>query len=418
MPHFLPLLPRHLLTLGMIVALALCAAPLQAQSDAAPEGPPRIALLATYYQKNSHADAIGTKFIEGFPLMDGSVRQPRVEIVSMWIDQTTDDDLGHQKAAQHDIPIHDTIREALTLGGDDLAVDGVLFIGEHGDYPRNRFGSKMYPRLRILDQVFTVFDEVGRSVPVFNDKMLSHNWFDAKWVIDRAADLDVPLMAGSVLPVSPRVPEMEHEKGVKIAEAVAVGYGSIDAYGFHVLEMLQCMVERRAGGETGVASVRCVQGEEVYELAERGVFSMELVEAACEGAERRRGRTMRENEPNPTAMIIDYRDGTRAAALIATRHVGEFWGYAARLDDGRIVRTEFRLDEDSGLFPHFSYQCLNLERMFLTGEPVIPAERTLVTSGILDAALRSLKNDGETYPTPHMMDLTYQPPADEVIRPR
>ena len=46
--------------------------------------------------------------------------------------------------------IYPTIAEALTRGGEQLAVDGVLVIGEHGRYPRNEKGQYSLSSLRIL----------------------------------------------------------------------------------------------------------------------------------------------------------------------------------------------------------------------------------------------------------------------------
>ena len=46
-------------------------------------------------------------------------------------------DIGRELAESHGVPIYQSIRQALTLGGNELAVDGVLLIGEHGDYPYN-----------------------------------------------------------------------------------------------------------------------------------------------------------------------------------------------------------------------------------------------------------------------------------------
>ena len=46
--------------------------------------------------------------------------------------------------------IYPTIAEALTLGGSKLAVDGVVVVGEHGNYPRNEKGQTAIPPLGIL----------------------------------------------------------------------------------------------------------------------------------------------------------------------------------------------------------------------------------------------------------------------------
>ena len=93
----------------------------------------KIAAIITEYRPRSHADVIVTKFLKGFPTDDGLI-PPRVEIASMYIDQFPENDIGRDLAAEHDVPIYPSIVKALTLGGRELAVDGVLLIGEHGDY--------------------------------------------------------------------------------------------------------------------------------------------------------------------------------------------------------------------------------------------------------------------------------------------
>ena len=53
---------------------------------------------------------------------------------------------GKGGTAFEGIPIFDTVSEALTLGGKELAVDGVVLVGEHGIYHSNLKGQKYYPR--------------------------------------------------------------------------------------------------------------------------------------------------------------------------------------------------------------------------------------------------------------------------------
>src|SRR5262249_46658156 len=97
----------------------------------------------------------------------------------------------------------------------------------------------------------------------FNDKHLAATWDDAKWMYDRARKLMFPLLAGSSLPVTWRKPDLVLPKGCELTGAVQIGYGPFEGYGFHALESLQCMVERRAGGETGVKAVTCHSGKTV-----------------------------------------------------------------------------------------------------------------------------------------------------------
>src|SRR5690606_34969898 len=227
--------------------------------------------------------------------------------------------------------------------GDSLAVDGVIYIGEHGDFPYNRLHQKMYPRLNYLEQIFRVFDASKRSVPLYTDKAFSYSWLDSMWIYNRGKELNVPMMAGSSAPYWWRDPDLVHPIGAKITEAVAIGYASLDAYGFHVVEILQCMVERRAGGETGVTSVEGLKGNDVWAAIDSGKISLQLVNAACDKIKNKATGSMRELVKIPYAVIVNYKDGTKGAILMLNEYVNSGWAYAAKVG-GKIEATEFVLD--------------------------------------------------------------------------
>ena len=380
----------------------------------------RIAVIVTAIfpsDLGSHGGLIVPKFASGFPTTDG-VAEPQVDLVSMYIDQPHWTDMAQELAAEHDITIYNSIRAALTLTHQgrpghwtpedekrpgDLAVDGVLIVAEHGDYAGNEQGRHLYPRRYFFEQVYGVFAMSGRSVPVFNDKHLAYNWADSLWMYQRARELDVPFMAGSSLPVGHRDPELEHELETPIQEAIAVGYihpflFGLDSYGFHGLEALQCMVERRRGGETGIAAVQCLEGDAVWEAARDGVWSRELAEAAEAPAEPKEHGSMEDNCKEPVVFLIEYADGLRGATLLLPGHLESF-GYAARVN-GRIEATGFNLL--GGLDRPFSYQGLNVQEMFLTGRPQYPVERTLLVSGALDALMESRHRGHVRVETSHL----------------
>ena len=48
---------------------------------------------------------------------DEGLLEPRVQIVSLYIDQIAADDVGQQLAAEYGITLFSSIRDALTLGG-------------------------------------------------------------------------------------------------------------------------------------------------------------------------------------------------------------------------------------------------------------------------------------------------------------
>ncbi|MEZ5396375.1 MAG: hypothetical protein R2724_26725 [Bryobacterales bacterium] len=126
------------------------------------------------------------------------------------VDQVGDNDVSRDCAKRHpEMKIYPSIAEALTLGGSKLAVDGVLLIGEHGNYPRNEKGQRLYPRYEFFEEIMKVYRDSGRSVPLFNDKHLSWNWDWAKQMYDQSKELGFAFMAGSSLPVTWRTPPLE-----------------------------------------------------------------------------------------------------------------------------------------------------------------------------------------------------------------
>src|SRR5262245_26446738 len=221
-----------------------------------------IAAIVTVYRRHSHADVIVGKILEGYDHQGGP--GPNLRLASLYVDQHPDGDMSRDLARKHGFPLFDTIESALTLGGKQLAVNGVLCIGEHGKYETNARGQILYPRRRFFEEVAKTFVTYKKSVPVFNDKHLADRWSDAQWMYDKARELFVPFMAGSSVPLTWRRPALQLPRNAELVEAVQVGYGPFEGYGFHALEGLQCMVERRRGGETGVKAVQCLQGEEMW----------------------------------------------------------------------------------------------------------------------------------------------------------
>ena len=375
----------------------------------------KIAAIVTTFFPGSHADLLVSRFVKGFPTPSGVIA-PKVDVVSMYMDQAHPRDIGVELARDHGIELFPSIRSALTVSQPprghwptaqgweigEMAVDGVLIIAEHGDYAPNERGRQMYPRRHFFEQVCGMIGLSGRPVPVFNDKHLAYSWDDARWMYDRAADLDIPFMAGSSLPVTGRTPELDHETGAPIDEALALGHfhpypNGLDSYGFHGLEALQCMVERRRGGETGIAAVRCIEGRAVWDAAERGLWPRDLAaEAESRIADVEPAR-MEDNCVRPALFELEYADGLRAFTLMLDRHIKGF-AYAARVNN-QTVSTGFHTIGSHGGEP-FTAQGLAIQEMFLTGQPQYPVERTLLTTGAHAALMDSRHLGGIRIETP------------------
>jgi hypothetical protein len=358
----------------------------------------KIAAIITEYRPNSHADVIVTKYLRGFPTDDG-LQTPRTDLASMYVDQFADTDLSRGMSNEFGVPIYGSIVQALTLGGKELAVDGVLLIGEHGDYAWNEKEQQLYPRKYFMEQICGVLATSNRAVPIFNDKHLAYNWHDARWMYDRAKELGAPFMAGSSLPVGWRSPWLELDLETPVEEAVAIGFSGLDIYGFHTLEVLQCMVERRSDGETGVSAVTCLEGDAVWEAARKGLWSRDLADAACACIREKPAGGMEEHCTNPALFLVEYRDGLKGAVLMLNGYVQDL-AFACR-SNGETRAAEFYL-QNGPPHTHFSYLSLNIEEMFLTGKPAYPVERTLLTTGTLDAALESRYQGHVRLETPHL----------------
>lgn len=390
---------RAFLASSMTTALAM------AQNTSAPK---KIAAIMTEYRPGSHADVVVGKYLEGFN-QDDQPPYPRSKVVAMFTEQVPQTDLSRSRAKKYNVPIYRTVADALTLGGDQLAVDGVLLIGEHGDYPTNDKEQKLYPRFEMFLKITDVFRQSGRSVPVFNDKHLSWNFRQAKRMVAISRELRFPMLAGSSAPVAWRVPAVDTPFGVRQNHAVAISYSGLDIYGFHVLEALQCMVERRSGGETGVRAVQCLQNQDCWNFIENTAWAKQLFEAALSRSNTRKSGNARDLVKEPAAFIIDYNDGLKAAAFLMTGMVEDF---TVAVDvDGQSGPLSTLMNLQN-MRPHHHFGCLvkNIEQMFETGKPPYPVERTLMTSAILDYALESRIQGYRKLETPQLAQVRYQTP--------
>lgn len=446
MPNDAPLLSRREALAGGAAALAILAAgtlpaePRPAEPPPAEPLPaeplrrrPRIAAAVTEYRTHSHAQNIVDRFLEGFG-WETRHHRPDVDVVSLCVDQQPAGDLSRERTMRHQqLKIYPTIAEALTLGGDRLAVDGVLLIGEHGNYPRNERGQTLYPRYEFFRQIVEVFERSGRSVPVFNDKHLSWNWDWAKEMVGVSRSLGFPLMAGSSLPVTWRMPASEMPWEAEIEEVFCIGPGKPDSYDFHLLEAVQCLAERRRGGETGVRRIQGLRGDKVWEAMRAGSWQAggwdpALLEAClCRSILLMPAReTFCHIYPeageiprlvaDPVAYRYEYADGLKATVFLADGLVGDIT-FAARLKGhDEPFSLAFYLGAGHEQQPNFFNPLVrHIEQMFLTGRVPYPIERTLLTTGLTAAGVESTWRGGGWLDTPHLA-LEYRVAPESTFR--
>ncbi len=381
----------------------------------------RLAIVTTIWKYLSHAQHMGDRFLVGYP-WNGRWHRPAMDVVSLYVDQKPEGDQSELRAGEFGFKVYHSIAEALRCGSGSLAVDGVLSIGEHGNYPTNEKGQILYPRYEFFEQVVDVFKKEGRGVPVFNDKHLSYSFEKASRMVAASKQLGFAMLAGSSLPVTWRLPPVELPLDCTIEEALMVGVGSSDPMDFHALEAMQCMLERRRNGETGVRAVQLIQGPAVWQAGRDGRWSRRLLEAALSRSTSRSGKGLEDGRPqdltrsgeleelvkDPAAYLIEYNDGLRATLLMINGAVQDFT-FACRVRGlEKIQSTQFLLP----VLPNVAYStCLmnKVEEMIASGAAPYPVERTQLTSGILDKCLESKVQGNKRLDTPQL-NVRYRPP--------
>jgi hypothetical protein len=378
----------------------------------------RLAAVVTEYRKYSHAQHLVDRFLFGYG-WEGRHHKPEMDVVSLYVDQRPQGDLSRPRAAEFPtLRIAGTIADALSRDGRTLDVDGVLLIGEHGNYPRNEKGQTLYPRYEFFAQIIDVFRKSGRSVPIFNDKHLSWSWERAQEMVATSRALAFPLMAGSSLPVTRRLPAIDFPFDGTPSEVMSIGYGKVDSYDFHVLETIQCMVERRKGGETGVAAVEAIRGDDVWTRMRAGSWQAggwdpELFNAClCRSIQLSSARPgysdvfpsaadVRKLVQTPVSYRVEYRDGLKATMLLLNGLVNDIT-FAARMRGERDVFSCLMYLPHRDVCNFFSPLVHQIETLFQTGKCPRPIERTLLTTGLTAAGMESLWRGQRRIETPHL----------------
>ncbi len=440
--------------------------------------PLRLAILGSVYHLGSNMQTIGDRFLVGYPY-DGDWHMPNVQVVSVYVDQRvrranaaptefervmsgTDrrgqrqhasehppiaqsaqqsqqrqpvqgleqpgpmSDLSEPRAQEFGFRLCRNIPEALRCGGSRIAVDAVLAIAEQGgDYPysSNDMGQILLPTYDWFEQCAHVFEEENHAVPYFNHKQLSFSFPEAQNMVSIAERLEFPLLAGSSMPVTWRLPDVDIPLGAPVQEAVMVGVGRFDGKDFDALDAMQSMLERRKGGETGVKAVQLLEGDDVWAARKVGRWSEDLMSSALSRSDTPLGLTVLDGRTqdlaapgvlpqlvkDPAAYCIEYNDGTRATLLMLNGAIKDF-NISARVKGHGLVSTQFFMPPP----PNQTYSaCLaaKIEQMYQARNAPYPVQRTLLTTGLLEACLTSRHRLNQRLETPQLA-MNYHPAAE------
>lgn len=452
------------------------------------QGPVRLAILGSTYSLGSNLQTIADRFLIGFPY-EGDWYKPNIQVVSLYVDErirrasatptefqlaisgktrlqaqpqspsptqpasstgkrpvnerwepiapASEDrglsrDLSDARAQQFGFRLCRNIPEALRCGGDRIAVDAVLTIVEQCEeypYSINDKGQVLLPRYDFFQQCVQVFETEKRSVPYFNHKQLSFSFDEAQEMVKTAERLKFPLMSGSSMSVTWRLPDVDVPFGARVEEAVMVGFGNYDGMDFDALEAMQAMLERRKGGETGVKAVHLLQGDDVWAAMQTGRWSKELLVSALSRSDTPMGLTLLDGRnqelvssgalpqlvKDPSAYCVEYVDGTKATLLILNGAIRDY-NIATRLEGGEIISTQFLMP----VAPNQGYSaCLagKIDAMYQKRITQTPIKRALLVSGMLEACLNSRHRLNQRLETAHL-DMNYRVPNESQYQNR
>ncbi|MBK9166155.1 MAG: hypothetical protein IPM24_01685 [Bryobacterales bacterium] len=382
---------------------AFLASGLSLTGRAAIGAPPRtkIAAVITVYFRNSHADVFIGNMLRGFH-WEGKRHESQLEVAAMSLEQTPPTDIGRAEAAARGIPLMASARDAVMAPG----VQGVALIGEHGDYPENQKGQKLYPRHELMRQIVQVYRDTGRALPMFVDKHFSTDWKQARQMFDWSRELGFPLIAGTSLTLTWRRPALELDLDAPVRRAVGYFYGGKESYGYHGLEVYQCMVERRRGEETGIEWVQCVEGDEVWRWTTANPWAGELLQEAMRHDDTLSRGRVEDTVKQPLLFLLGYRSGLQGVLYLLNGHTQQA-GFAAEIE-GQADRAVCCFRTQWGR-PWSHGNGLNywVERTIVERKEFYPPERTLLVTGALEALMDSSFLGGRRVSTPHL-DIRYR----------
>ena len=144
--------------------------------------------------------------------------------------------------------------------------------------------------------------------------------------------------------------------GAELEEVLCLPWGDWIATIFHALEVIQCMAERRCGGETGVTVLQALRDNAVWKAIEAGKWeaggwSGQLFDAClCRSQTLAQPETFSHRFPtvrqmrrwvkDPVAYRFEYADGLKATMFLVQR---PGWGFHLRRPCERAVRANFHL---------------------------------------------------------------------------
>lgn len=367
----------------------------------------KIAFLLEEFSKPSPAQQLVDRFLAGY-LTDGEFRRSPFESASAYVMLSSNPpDL---EPRTRDFKLVVAWRAEQAVEGADVVV---IASRKPGALSNERF-------------VRIALEGLPNGGACFVHGALANSLEHGREFVSLARSRQIALLAGTPLCVTWRLPEVELPLATPLSEALIVVQAnpspgqtsppsppsSLRGAELQALEGLLPVIERRRSGESGVRSIRFLEGAALWKAGERGEWSWPLLAAALSRSHSPQGDPVLDGRTqdlaglglvpklarNPRGWLLEHRDGLRSALLVLDGVVADF-NFAVRTQDENVVSAQlYRAPAPAE--QHFSRLAVVMEDFFRTGKAPWPIERNLLIAGLLEGFGQPSSRTGRVVPTP------------------
>lgn len=366
---------------------------------------PRVAVLAPAFGPRSLARALAERLARGGP-SGGRWLPAAVELVSVYAQRPEARAEAESLARTLGARATDALEDALGLRGDggdeagNTPVEGLVVVGSSDVLSGAERRTTAAEAAELLQKAQEALATLKRGLPIFVAPGLAAELSKARELLEGARRLGGTIHAGSLLPLLPRLPELDLT-GKRVQETMLVVPGTADVLGPSVVDAALALVAGRQGGERGVKALSWLEGERVWRAFEEGRLSRRLLGAALSRSDDLQGLTLEDGRTQdmlgsgeverrasrPAACLIEHVDGLVSSVVLVGGAVGGHT-FAARVSGTQIVSTQLLLPATLSVS---TAACLGrrIADTFTTGKAPWPIERALLVAGLLGAAERA-----------------------------
>lgn len=340
----------------------------------------RVAFLTEHFSLLSPAQQVLDRFLIGYT-DGGAFVRPQVR-VSAWCSDSTAKPRLEKRRQDFALEIADTPEKAME-GADALVLAGT---------PANVAPDPALIRRTLLT--------AAPGTRVFVYGLLAETGATASELVEISKSRSLRLAAGTVLPTTFRLPELELPKQPRLKDALIIVQGPFPSAEVDALEGLLPILEKRRKGEAGIVHVQRLQATDLWTLTPPEPWFWPLLQAAASRTHTPQGNPVLDGRtedlvglgllpklaPQARAWSLQHRDGLRSLLLVLTGAMTDI-NFAVRLSNGSILSAQlFRAPPPAQ--EHYSRFAAALSAYFVSGSSIWPLARTILEADLV-ASMRA-----------------------------